>query len=45
MINPGQMALQVMPSLAFSNATTLVNPTTPNFDAQYADLLGDATNP
>ena len=33
-MNPGQMALQVTPSLAFSNATTLVNPTTPNLDAQ-----------
>ena len=37
---PGQIALQVMPRLAVSKATTFVSPTMPCFDATYADLVG-----
>lgn len=36
--HPGHIALQVTLIFAFSKATAFVNPTTPCFDATYADL-------
>jgi hypothetical protein len=42
---PGQIAFDVIPFLAYSSATALVNPTIPCLAATYADLLTDATNP
>ena len=44
-MKPGQMALQVIPDLAVSKATTLVSPIIPNLVVQYADFFYDATIP
>src|SRR5207237_6988166 len=44
-VQPGQIALQVIPDPAVSSATTLVRPTTPCFAATSAALLGDAATP
>ena len=42
---PGQIALQVMPVVAFSSATTLVRPITPCLAATYADFLRRGDQP
>ena len=43
--HPGQIALLVIPFLAYSRAMAFEKPTNPCFAAIYADLLAEATIP